>query len=98
MNDLDRLIPIAALIPAVWLLWVTGKSLASSVERTHMLKAIQKDPVLFFLCAGLCISVIGFLVWIGTDGRVPFGKSLWGIAGFGFAGLIWHESYSRKRN
>lgn len=97
MNELDGVIPIAALIPAIWMAWSLLKSLVSAKERTETIRHLKADPVFVALCTGLVLSVIGFLVWIGTLGAVPFGKSVWGIAAFGLAALVWHQAYSRKR-
>lgn len=95
MDDLDALIPLAALIPAALLIWLTARVLLSSAERSHAAKAFIRDPVLFILVAGLAVSVLGMLLWIGTQGALPLGKSVLGVAGFGLAALVWHEAYSR---
>ncbi|WP_144415820.1 hypothetical protein [Achromobacter xylosoxidans] len=98
MEPLDALIPIAALIPAGWLLWHLIRSVVSPLERRHIVAAWNHDPILFILMAGATGSVVAFLLWIGTLGALPFGKSLIGMIGFGLAALIWHETHSRKRH
>ena len=95
MNDLDALIPIAALLPAALLIWLAARALFSAAERSHAVRALAHDPVLFILTAGLAVSVVGMLLWIGTQGGLPLGKSVFGVGGFGLAALIWHEAHSR---
>lgn len=97
MNDLDALVPVAALLPAALLIWLGARVLLSAAERSHAVKAFTHDPVLFILVAGLVFSVVGMLLWIGTQGVLPLGKSVIGVAGFGLAALIWHEAHSRDR-
>ncbi|KAG1072604.1 hypothetical protein G6F40_017503 [Rhizopus arrhizus] len=97
MNDLDALVDVAALLPAALLTWLVARVLLSSAERSHAVKALVHDSVLFILVTGLAISVVGMLLWIGTQGALPLGKSVLGVAGFGLAALIWHEAYTRKR-
>jgi hypothetical protein len=98
MNDLDALIPIAALLPAALLIWLAARALFSAAERGHAAKAFIHDPVLFILVGGLAVSVVGMLLWIGTQGALPLGKSVLGVAGFCLAALVWHEAYSRTRH
>jgi hypothetical protein len=97
MNDLHALVPIAALLPAALLIWLAARALLSPAERSHALKALAHDPALFILVAGFVASVVAMLLWIGTQGVLPLGRSVVGVAGFGFAALVWHEAYSRKR-
>ncbi|CAB3931588.1 hypothetical protein [Achromobacter insolitus] len=97
MDDLDALIPLAAMIPAALLIWLAARVLVSAAERSHAVKAFIHDPVLFILVAGLVFSIVGMLLWIGTQGALPLGKSALGVAGFGLAALVWHEAYTRKR-
>ncbi|AVG38343.1 hypothetical protein [Achromobacter insolitus] len=98
MDDLNALIPVAALVPAALLIWFGARVLLSAAERSHAAKALIHDPVLFILVAGLAVSVVGMLLWIGTQGALPLGKSVLGVAGFGLAALVWHETHSRKRH
>lgn len=97
MTDLDALIPTAALAPAAWLIWLSARALLSPEERGHAVNALSRDPVLFILVTGLALSVTCMLLWIGTQGALPLGKSVFGVAGFGFAALVWHEAFGRKR-